>query len=132
MSGPKVVQLGPRQNEPALRLMPQDYSECQHHRFEVDRNHPRVFCRDCDELLDPYFVMRRIAESHWQRHYRVEEMKKAAERLEKQARRTQQTRRAAHLQQSDAHSIQHYQDIQSTPPERFSGDVSLTERSDGE
>lgn len=127
MSGPKVVQLPQRPSEPAVQLLKQDYESCPHHRFRVDRDQPRCFCADCDELLDPYFVLRRVANSHLQRHYRVDEMKSTAERLEKQARRQQAVRRSQDLKERDERSIQHYQKIQALPPERFPGDVAIVE-----
>lgn len=127
MTGPKIVRLEPRaDDEPPIRLVEADYRECQHRRFEVHREHPTVFCRDCDAQLDAIFVLRRIASAHADRTWRVARMKQEADRLEKLARRRQATRRNPALAEHDARQIQHYEAIKARPATAFPGDVSLT------
>ena len=125
---PKVVSFTPKPEEPPLTLVDRDYRECRHVRFDVDREQPLVFCRDCDAALDPVFVLRRIASAHAERHYGVQDMKREAERLEKQARRSIQTRRNPSLAERDAANIQRYAAIQRRPADDFPGDVGLTDR----
>ena len=124
----KIVKLPPKFDEPPPQLVEKDYRECQHVRFEVHKEQPLVFCRDCDAPLDPIFVLRRIASEYASRSWRVDEMKREAERLEKQARRQQDGRRKPHLAESDARRIQRLQDIQHLPPSAFAGDISLTDK----
>lgn len=124
----KVVQLTPRSDEPPVKVIDSDFRECRHVRVEVHREHPVVFCRDCDLQLDPIFVLRRIASEHAQRTWRVDEMKKEADRLEKQARRQQGTRRSPLRAEADARHIQHLQQIKARPATAFPGDVALTDK----
>lgn len=128
-SAGKIVQFSPKPDEAPIKLVEADYRECRHLRFEVHREHPVVFCRDCDTQLDPIFVLRRIASSHAERTWRVAEMKHEADRLEKQTRRQQDGRRSQHRAEGDARAIQHYQQIKARPATAFAGDVALT--SDG-
>ncbi|EGR3042398.1 hypothetical protein ACOJUY_004334 [Vibrio alginolyticus] len=59
------------------------HDECQHLRLSIDQSTNTVWCKDCNEKLDPMWVLNRIAEKHNQFYWNYSELykksKKAAE-----------------------------------------------------
>lgn len=121
----KIVRIGQSLTEPPLKIIETDYKGCQHKRYEVHRDLPQAFCRDCDALLEPFWLLRRIAQDHSQRFFYVENIKREAAKLEKLVKRQQETRRSRELADRDAREIQRLQLTRSKQPSDFNGDISI-------
>lgn len=124
----KVVDIGKRPEEPPLTVVKADYRECQHKRYEVHGDLPRVFCADCDATLDPFWVLRKIAGDFSMRDYRIRELKRESERMEKLVRRRLEGRRKDHKAESDARAVQSLVRTQTEPVENFNGHVGVTDK----
>lgn len=129
MSGDRVFQFvkPPKPYEGPLRTIQTDYRECRHARFDVHPALPRVFCRDCDTDLDPFWVLRQIASAHYMREHRVEDLKRETARMEKLVQRQLEGRRSKDRAESDARHIQSLQDTQRAPASRFPGDIATND-----
>jgi hypothetical protein len=127
MSDDKIVHIGKGLTEPPLKVVDTDYKSCQHRRYEVHRDLPQAFCRDCDALLEPFWLLRRIASDHQQRFFYVENIKRESAKMEKLVRRQQETRRSRDLAERDAREKDRLQKMRTTSPNDFKGDISIRE-----
>ena len=125
-----VISLKLEDKDAPLKIIKPDYSECRHLRYDIHPDLPRVFCRDCDVDLDPYWVLRRIAGDYSQRTWRIETLKRESEKLEKLIRRRLDNRKNEQLAQSDAQTADRLAATRQAKSDTFVGDVRLPERCD--
>lgn len=90
MGDNKVVEFKPRDNGDVVRI--KERSKCQHHSFEVDMEARTVQCVQCNDYLDPIFVVFRLSEIYTDRDYKYDaiqafEAKEHARREREYARR---------------------------------------------
>jgi hypothetical protein len=69
-----LVKFKPRDNGDVLTVKPR--SKCQHHSFEIDEEGRTVMCVQCNEYLDPIFVLFRLTEIYSDRDYKYDAIQK--------------------------------------------------------
>lgn len=111
-----------------LAVVEPDWEECRHARFDVHRDLPRVFCRDCNVELDPFWVLRHIAHEFSNRGYLIDTMKRESAKLEKLLARRLERRRTDRLAESDAREIQRMQQMQRAGDNAFHGDIKQDDK----
>jgi hypothetical protein len=126
MPDDKVVRLDVKgANEAPLKLVEEQWGDCQHARFDIHASQPLVSCRDCDATLDAYFVLRKIASAFSQRTWRIEQLKRENERMEKNLRRQQATRRSPHLKENDGYGAARCAAVTEASIAAFDGDARV-------
>jgi hypothetical protein len=127
MTDKTVVPFKGSDAEPPLQVIERDWSACPHARYDVHPDLSRVFCRDCDATLDPYWVLRRIASDHGQRTWQVEHLKRESAKMEKLIRRRLDNRKSEQHAASDASEAQRLARTSTSPADRFRGDIRVSD-----
>jgi len=127
MSDQKIVSLKPPLDKPPLTVVKEDYSDCQHPRYEVHHTFQKVWCADCDADLDPLWVLRKIAGDHRQRDYHIETLKRESEKLAKLLRRSAETRRKPERRLRDEERAARHEHMAKADPAKFRGNIALTD-----
>lgn len=123
MDDKNVIKLIPSEDKPPLQVLQKDYRACGHVRFDLHPDQPKVWCRDCNEELDPMFVLRQVARGIADRHWQIGNMKREAEKLAKEVERQMKSRKKAELAERDRRELERLRRIAQANPEMFGGDV---------
>ncbi len=83
MGDGNIIDLGEIRDRPAVVMRKRNVlKECQHPRFTIWDPEPIIVCSVCEQVVDPYWVLRRMAGGFLRTYWKIKELKKLEEKRE--------------------------------------------------